>query len=77
VIYTTGAHLFWSGALASVMHEARQHTAEALRVLLKLMRSAASETVRLNAAETLLSRGWAAEKCSASAGAYLKNRREK
>ena len=30
-------------ALASVMHEARRHTFEALRVLLKLMRTAESE----------------------------------
>jgi hypothetical protein len=45
-------------ALASVMHEARRHTFEALRVLLKLMRTAESESVRLNAAEAILSRGW-------------------
>jgi hypothetical protein len=45
-------------ALASVMHEARRHTFEALRVELKLMRSAESESVRLNAAEAILSRGW-------------------
>jgi Family of unknown function (DUF5681) len=45
-------------ALASVMQEARGHTLEALRVLLKLMRSAESESVRLNAAEAILSRGW-------------------
>jgi hypothetical protein len=45
-------------ALASVMHEARRHTLEALRVLLKLMRSAKSESVRLSAAEAILSRGW-------------------
>jgi hypothetical protein len=45
-------------ALASVMHEARRHTLEALRVLLKLMRDAESESVRLNAAEAILSRGW-------------------
>jgi hypothetical protein len=45
-------------ALASVMHEARRHTFEALRMLLKLMRTAESESVRLNAAEAILSRGW-------------------
>lgn len=45
-------------ALASVMYEARRHTFEALRVLLKLMRTAESELVRLNAAEAVLSRGW-------------------
>jgi hypothetical protein len=45
-------------ALASVMHEARRHTPEALKTLLKLMRTAESESVRLNAAEALLSRGW-------------------
>jgi polyhydroxyalkanoate synthesis regulator phasin len=44
--------------LASVMHEARCHTLEALRVLQRLMRSAQSESVRLNAAESILSRGW-------------------
>ena len=45
-------------ALASVMHEARRYTLEALKVLLKLMRTAESESVRLNAAEAILSRGW-------------------
>jgi hypothetical protein len=45
-------------ALASVMHEARRHTLEAIRVLLKLMRTAKSESVRLAAAEAILSRGW-------------------
>lgn len=45
-------------ALASVMHEARRYTPEALKTLVKLMRSAESETVRLNATEALLSRGW-------------------
>jgi hypothetical protein len=44
--------------LASVMHEARRHTLEALRVLSRLMRSAESESVRLNAAEAILNRGW-------------------
>jgi Family of unknown function (DUF5681) len=45
-------------ALANVMHEARRHTPEALKTLVKLMRAAESETVRLNAAEAILSRGW-------------------
>jgi len=45
-------------ALASVMHEARRHTIEAIRVQLKLMRTAESESVRLSAAEAILSRGW-------------------
>jgi hypothetical protein len=45
-------------ALAGVMDEARRHTFEAIRVLLKLMRSAESESVRLSAAEAILSRGW-------------------
>lgn len=45
-------------ALASVMHEARRHTFEALRVELKLMRTAKSKSVRLNAAEAILNRGW-------------------
>ena len=44
--------------LASVMHEARWHTFEAIHTLLKLMRSAESESVRLNAAEAILNRGW-------------------
>ena len=44
--------------LASVMHEARQHTLEAIHTLLKLMRTAESESVRLNAAESVLNRGW-------------------
>ena len=44
--------------LASVMHEARRHTLEAIRILTKLMRTADSESVRLNAAEAILSRGW-------------------
>jgi Family of unknown function (DUF5681) len=47
-----------SRALAHVMQEARRHTAEALRTLLKLMRTAESESVRLSAAEAILSRGW-------------------
>jgi hypothetical protein len=45
-------------ALASVMDEARRYTFEAIRVLLKLMRNAESESVRLSAAEAILSRGW-------------------
>ena len=40
------------------MHEARRHTLEAVRTLLKLMRTAESESVRLNAAESILNRGW-------------------
>jgi hypothetical protein len=38
--------------------EARLYTQEALQTLLGLMRSAKSETVKLNAAEMILSRGW-------------------
>src|SRR5262245_38236306 len=45
-------------SLASVMHAARRHTLGAVRTEVKLMRSAESESVRLNAAEALLSRGW-------------------
>jgi Family of unknown function (DUF5681) len=45
-------------ALASVMHEARRHTFEALREELRLMRHAESESVRLSAAEAILNRGW-------------------
>ena len=45
-------------ALASVMHEARRYTLEALKVQVKLMRTAESEPVRLSAAEALLCRGW-------------------
>jgi Family of unknown function (DUF5681) len=44
--------------LASVMHEARRYTFEAIRTLAELMRTAESESVRLNAAEAVLSRGW-------------------
>jgi hypothetical protein len=40
------------------MHEARQYTFEAIHALAKLMRTANSESVRLNAAEAILSRGW-------------------
>jgi hypothetical protein len=36
--------------LASVMHEARRHTLEALQVQLQLMQTAESESVRLNKA---------------------------
>jgi glutamate synthase domain-containing protein 1 len=45
-------------ALASVMHEARQYTLEAIAVLAQLMQTAKSESVRLNAAEAILSSGW-------------------
>jgi hypothetical protein len=45
-------------ALVSVMHEARRYTLEAIGVLAQLMQSAKSESVRLNAAEAILSRGW-------------------
>jgi hypothetical protein len=44
--------------LASVMYEARRYTFEAIRTLAELMRTAESESVRLNAAEAVLSRGW-------------------
>jgi Family of unknown function (DUF5681) len=44
--------------LVSVMEEARRHTTEAIRVLVELMSGANSESVRLNAAEAILSRGW-------------------
>jgi hypothetical protein len=42
----------------SLTREARLYTHEALRTLLKLMRSARSENVRLNAAGLILDRGW-------------------
>jgi hypothetical protein len=45
-------------ALVSVMEEARKHTLDAMRVLSELMRVAKSESVRLNAAEAIRSRGW-------------------
>jgi Family of unknown function (DUF5681) len=45
-------------ALVSVMALAREHTIQAIRVLSELMREANSESVRLNAAEAILSRGW-------------------
>jgi hypothetical protein len=45
-------------ALVSVMEEARLHTLDAIRVLSDLMNRAKSESVRLNAAEAILSRGW-------------------
>ena len=45
-------------ALVSVMEEARKHTLEAICTLSELMRSANSESVRLNAAEAILNRGW-------------------
>ena len=38
--------------------EARQYTLEAIAVLAQLMQTAKSESVRLNAAEAILSRGW-------------------
>jgi hypothetical protein len=44
--------------LVHLQAEARRYTAEALRVLLRLMREARSESVRMNAAEIILSRGW-------------------
>jgi hypothetical protein len=44
--------------IESLTREARLHTHEALRTLLKLMRSAQSENVRLNAAGLILDRGW-------------------
>jgi hypothetical protein len=44
-------------ALVGVMDQARRHTLEAIGVLLKLMRGAKSESVRLSAAEAILSRG--------------------
>jgi hypothetical protein len=44
--------------IESLTREARLYTHEALRTLLRLMRSAKSETVKLNAAEMILSRGW-------------------
>jgi hypothetical protein len=45
-------------ALVSVMEEARKHTLDALGVLAQLMKVARSESVRLNAAEAVLNRGW-------------------
>jgi hypothetical protein len=45
-------------ALVSVMEEARKHTLEAIDVLVELMCGANSESVRLNAAEAILSRAW-------------------
>jgi hypothetical protein len=45
-------------ALVSVMEEARKHTLDAIRVLSELMRGAKSDSVKLNAAEAILSRGW-------------------
>jgi hypothetical protein len=40
------------------MHEARRYTQPALSTLVKLMKSARSESVKLGAAEAILSRGW-------------------
>jgi hypothetical protein len=45
-------------ALVSVMEEARRHKTEAIQVLVELMSGANSESVRLNAAEAVLNRGW-------------------
>jgi hypothetical protein len=45
-------------SLANVMHEARRHTQPALATLVKLMKGARSEAVRLGAAEAILSRAW-------------------
>jgi hypothetical protein len=45
-------------ALVSVMEEARKLTLDAMRVLSELMHGAKSDSVRLNAAEAILSRGW-------------------
>jgi hypothetical protein len=45
-------------SLASVMQEARKHTQPALATLVKLMKTAKSESVKLGAAEAILSRGW-------------------
>ena len=44
-------------SLASVMHAARRHTLPALKTLVD-MKNAKSESVRLGAAEAILSRGW-------------------
>jgi hypothetical protein len=40
------------------MAAGQKHALEAIRVLSELMRGAKSESVRLNAAEAILSRGW-------------------
>ncbi len=45
-------------ALVTVMNEARRYTLDAIAVLAQLMQTAKSESVRLNAAEAILSRGW-------------------
>ncbi len=45
-------------ALVSVMQEARQYTLGAIGVLSELMRAAKTDSVRLNAAEAILNRGW-------------------
>jgi Family of unknown function (DUF5681) len=45
-------------ALVSVMEEARKHTLDAIRVLSDLMHRGRTDSVRLNAAEAILSRGW-------------------
>ena len=44
--------------IESLTREARLHTHEALQTLLKLMRKAKSENVRLNAADMIFNRGW-------------------
>jgi hypothetical protein len=45
-------------SLANLMVEARRHTAPALATLLKLMKNARSESVRLGAAQAVLDRAW-------------------
>ena len=45
-------------ALVSVMEEARKYTLDAMRVLSELMHRGKTDSVRLNAAEAILSRGW-------------------
>ncbi len=45
-------------ALVGVMNEARRYRFDAIAVLAQLMQTAKSESVRLNAAEAILSRGW-------------------
>jgi hypothetical protein len=42
----------------SVMHEARRYTLESIAGLARLMQTAKSESLRLNAAEAILNRGW-------------------
>jgi hypothetical protein len=45
-------------SLASVMHEARKHTGPAISTLVKLMKTARSESVKLGAASAILDRAW-------------------